>query len=181
MSQPNYQYDARITDAIQRCTRELFPPGTPLRRASLPEDYRGTDFHYTVDHRVPLQVRARFNRPAYAADSDITFRTTEPRMMAAHQYAPLALFCWFKDDHIVAAKLIDIYRMVDALAPGVAARPPTRNADGTGFHVVEMIELIAIGAVLRFFDGHHWATQMLGGEMRMYRIIKHWKPPDPFC
>jgi hypothetical protein len=177
--QPNYHYDDWVNEAIQRLVRSLFPPGTPLKRVSLQDDFGGIDFRYEVHHSVPLQVRARFNRPAYAADSDITFRTTEPAMITAHTYAPLALFVWFVGHVIVAAKLIDVYGMAARLTPTLADRPRISNGDGTGFLVVEMGELHAVSAVLRLNDGQVWATATLGGEMRMNRIVSQWKPPVP--
>jgi hypothetical protein len=167
-----YHYDDPIEDEIRRCLRGLFVVGTPLTRATKPEDVRGVDAHYVVDHRMDLQVRARFNRPAYAADSDITFRTTEPPMILAHTYAPVAVFVWFMDRYIVAARLIDVYAMAERIDPALGARHAFANGDGTAFHTVEMSELFKANAVLRIFDGNVWATSTLGGEARLNRLLQ---------
>ena len=172
MSKPNYQYDDWVNEAIVRCVRGLLLPGTPLKRATLQEDLGGIDQHYVVNQNVPLQVRARFNRPAFAADSDVTFRTTEPAMISARRYAPLALFVWFVDHTIVAGKLIDVYWMEQRLAPPLAQHPICGNGDGTAFHIVTVPELQAIHAVLKIFDGCHWATETLQGQMRLQRILE---------
>ena len=54
----------------------------------------GVDAVYFINHRCKLQIRVRRDRPHYAADEDIAFRTTEPAMIAAVTYSPLAFFLW---------------------------------------------------------------------------------------
>jgi hypothetical protein len=168
-----YQYDERIQNEIKRCLRGLFDPGIQLRPATKQQDFGGVDVRWIVDRDVELQLRVRFNRPAYASDSDITFRTTEPAMIAAHTYAKLAVFMWVRDDQVKAAKLVDIYRMAERLQPTLKERLEyaEENDDGTAFIAVEISELHHVGALLRIYDGNVWATSVLGGELRLNRIL----------
>src|SRR5262245_29475088 len=143
----NFQYEPWVYREIERCMRlGMVRPGIPLKLATKQEDVGGIDATYIVNHHVPLQIRARFDRPEYAADSDVTFRTTEPRMIAAGTYAKMALFVWFRGNHIVAAKLIDVYAMAEHIDPPLAKRPMTPNGDGTGFHSVTIAELLQASA-----------------------------------
>jgi hypothetical protein len=168
-----FQYEAWVYEEIGRCIRGLFTSGISLRRATLNEDFGGVDVHYVVDHETPLALRCRFNRPAGAADSDITFRETEPRMIQAGTYAPLAVYFWFVDHHIVAGKCIDIYQMAEKLEPAFADREVCPNFDdGPGFYSVPVSELHEARALLKLFDGTVWATAVLGGEQRITRILE---------
>lgn len=167
----NYLYEPWQAEEIQRVVRAMLAVHITLKRAPLQEDFGGVDVHYIVNHNVGLQIRSRFNRPAYAADIDITFRVTEAPMMDAAKYAPLAAFFWFQDHHIVAGRLVDIYRMRDRITPPLISRVPCRNGDGTAFHVVTMAELHEAGALLKIYDGNVWATATLGGDARLYRIL----------
>jgi len=168
----NYHYDDWVYREIERCMRiGMLPPGISLKLATKQEDVGGIDATYVVNHKVPLQIRARFDRPAYAADCDITFRTTEPAMMDKRTYAPLALFVWFVGNHIAAAKLIDIYRMAESIQPKLGDRPAIPNGDGTAFHSVTIPELLQASAWLRNFDGETWNTPSLGGQMRLNMML----------
>jgi len=172
-----YGYETWQQEEITRVIRGLFQPGVSLKPATLAEDFGGTDCHYIVNNSCPLQLRARFNRPAFAADSDVTFRVTEPAMMLAGTYAPLALFVWFHAHHIVAGRLIDIYRLFN-LQPWIEDRPLIPNKDGSRpFYQVTIGELHNIGALLRIYDGNVWATATLGGEARLNTILRQRKSP----
>jgi hypothetical protein len=167
----SYVYEPWQAEEIQRVVRSMLAVHIPLKRAPLHEDFGGVDVHYIVNHAVGLQVRSRFNRPAYAADYDITFRSTEAPMMAKATYAPLAVFFWFQNHHIVAGRLVDVYRMRDRLTPPLLARPHCENGDGTAFQVVTIAELQDSSALLKIYDGNVWATATLGGDARLYRIV----------
>ena len=171
----NYHYEPWVYEEILRVSRGLFRPGIPLKQVSRQADLGGIDAEYCVNHSCPLALRARFNRPPGAADCDITFRTTEPSMMAGGTYAPLALFVWFVEHHIVAAKLVDIERMYLRLNPPFSQRPATSNGDGTGFYCVDITELHAARALLRLYDGQVWATAILGGELRLDQILAKYR------
>lgn len=169
---PEHHYSDVILRELSRCIRGLFTTGISLTLATRDEDVRGVDLHYKVDHALDLQVRCRFDRPAYASDSDVTFRDTEPAMIAAQTYAPVALFAWFSHERIVAAKLIDIYRMAAKITPPLRERIAYPNRDGGhGFHVVEIGELHNARALLKMFDGSNWNTPILGGEARLNQIL----------
>lgn len=168
-----YDYDTDVRHEIERAVRAAIPlPRVNLTRASLADDFGGIDAVYTVNQSCKLQLRCRFNRPAYAADSDVTFRTTEWRMIAADTYAPLMLFLWLRAGHVVAGRLVDVYRMADRITPTLKERPPTSNGDGTSFVVVTIAELQAAGALLRMGDDDHWIAGCLGGNVRTLRIIE---------
>jgi hypothetical protein len=170
---PDYLYPEPIKAEIRRCLRGLIPPDLPLKEASLAEDLTGTDVHWVVNQTMPLAVRARFNRPAYASDSDVTFRATEPAMIAAGTYAPLAVFMWFIEGKVVAAKAIDVYRMHEKLVPPLQDRFMYSNGDGTAFCAITIAELHTARALLRQYDGQVWATAILGGEQQLNRILAH--------
>ena len=177
-----YQYEPWVYEEIGRCIRGLFTSGISLRRATLTEDFGGVDVHYVVDHNTPLALRCRFNRPAGSADCDITFRETEPPMIKARTYAPLAVFFWFVEHHIVAGKCIDIYQMADKLEPPLEDRAVCPNRDsGPGFYSVPISELHQARALLKLFDGTVWATAVLGGEQRMTRILARCRQKQEVC
>jgi hypothetical protein len=167
-----YTYDARTWDEVERMCRDALPGGSVLKPATLAEDFGGIDATYSVNHRCALQIRTRHNRPAWASDSDITFRDTEPAMIAAGTYAPLLLFCWLRGGFGVAGKLIDIYRMAERVDPPLHARLVRRNFNGNhGFLTVTIAELHTAGALLRQGDRDSWATATLGGQQRLERIL----------
>jgi len=170
----NYEYDPWVIEELNRVLRGMFStPGISLKRTSLREDLAGADLRYVVNNNCPLAIRLRFDRPAGAADTDITFRTTEPSMIIRGTYAPLGITCWFVKHHIVAAKLVDIYRMADRIRPSLEDRECTVNFDETtAFVCVGIDELHKAGALLRIYDGNVWATAVLGGEKRMNDILK---------
>jgi hypothetical protein len=181
----NYRYPEWVEQEIRRCCRMgLFPPRTALRPATFHEDVTGTDDHVWIVgvNRVPLQIRVRYDRPAMAPDIDITFRHTEPAMIAAGTYAPLALFIWTITNtrQIVAAKLIDVYRMASKIQPSLTERALTLNLDeSSAFLAVGIGELYAPAALLRTFDGMNWNTPTLGGEARLNRILESYRAPVP--
>ena len=121
-STSRYEYSAHDWAEIERAARRAFPTGTRLHRVSLEADFGGVDAVYRIDHRCDLQIRVRRDRPAYAADEDIAFRKTEPAMIAAGTYAPLAFFLWMKDGFVEAGKIVDVY------AYGRGDRPTARRA-----------------------------------------------------
>lgn len=170
-----YDYPPWAEAEINRVIRNALTVGETLKRVSLEDDLGGIDAQYVIQQTCPLAVRARFNRPAWAADIDVTFRTTEPRMIRNRTYAPIAFFAWFLDQRIVAAKIIDIYRMAETIAPSLEERLSVANDDGTAFLCVEIAELHKAKALLRLYDGNHWTTQVLGGELRLQRIIRTYR------
>jgi hypothetical protein len=170
-----YQYDPEIADETKRVLRlALAVGGARIRQATLPEDFGGVDLHYMINERVPVQIRSRFNRPAYAADRDVTLRTTEPGMMARGTYAPLMLFLWFQGRHVAAGKLVDVYRMHQRVSPPLHERPSFPNGDGTRWLAVDVPELHETGALLRLGDGNAWTAARLGGNRDTQRIIDSW-------
>ena len=80
-SPSRYEYSAHEWKEIERAARLAFPKGTVLQRAPIEDDFGGIDAVYRVNHRCELQIRVRHDRPAYAADKDVAFRTTEPRAL----------------------------------------------------------------------------------------------------
>lgn len=170
-----YEYDDPMKQEIARCLRGLFPPGIHLRPATKHEDFGGVDVRWIVAHDVPLQLRVRKDRPAYASDIDITFRHTEPAMIAARTYAPLAVFMWTVRGQIKAAKLVDVYHLAAHLDPPLRDRQIQLNWDEeSGFLSITIAELHQAGALLRIYDGTVWATACLGGEARLNRILEEW-------
>jgi hypothetical protein len=166
-----YGYSPATRAEIERAVRDAIPGRLRLTQASLQEDYGGVDLHYTLNGSCPLQVRCRFDRPAYAPDVDVTFRSTEPPMIEARTYAPLMLFLWFRNGHYVAGKLIDVYRMAERADPPLDARPKRPNSDGTRWLAVGVGELHDARALLRQGDRDGWATACLGGAERLNRIV----------
>jgi hypothetical protein len=166
-----YGYDEPTRREIEHMIRLAIPAPIRLKQADLPDDFGGVDLHYTVNGTCGIQTRSRFNRPIWAADSDVTLRTTEPRMIAKGTYAPLAIFIWFRDGYAKAGKLVDVYRMAERAEPPLHERESIPNGDGTRFIVVTIPELVAAGALLRQGDHHEWAAACLGGNERTRRII----------
>jgi hypothetical protein len=171
-----YQYAPWVTDELKVMCRGLFP-GLEFQMASRADDLRGVDVYVIVNHHAAMQIRCRFDRPKFASDIDVTFRDTEPAMMTAHTYAPLALFAWFRGHRIHAAKLIDVYRMADAVSPSIADRSrwePNVHG-GPGFCKVRIGELHDVGAVLRASDGAAWITECFDGDDRVRAIVCPWR------
>lgn len=173
-----FDYSPTIKREIERVLRHgVFAVGTPLRPVSQQDDFGGIDALYVVEQYCPLQLRCRFNRPYGACDADVTFRETEPAMMLNGTYAPLAVFFWFnQDDRIIAGRIVDVERMIAGLAakgePLNAADRRQSNFDGgPGFYCVGIGELHDARALLKTFDGDHWATETAGGQMRIRQIL----------
>lgn len=171
---PDYAYDDQTQREVGQMLRDALPGGTVLK-AGLQEDFGGVDVHYVANYHCPIQVRCRFNRPAYAADIDVSFRSTEPTMIVEGTYAPLMLFLWFRDGYVQAGKLVDVYRMHDRISPMLAARPMQANGDGTAFCTVSIAELHEAGALLRNGGRDGWATSRLGGMRRVEQIMAAWQ------
>lgn len=171
-----YEYTGQIQAEIEHMVRLAIPlPRVLLTRATLGEDLGGIDVHYMINGRCPLQIRTRFNRPAYAADIDVTFRSTEPSMMAAGTYAPLALFIWVRGQYARAGKLIDTATLYDYYPledPDKFTRES--NNDGTSWLAVTIPELVKARALLRQGDEREWAAARLGGNQRVLDIIKRY-------
>jgi hypothetical protein len=163
-----YVYTDDTQRELEHMVHCAIPVSARLSRATVTEDFGGVDVHYVLNGRCRLQTRCRFDRPAWAADQDITFRTTEPAMIRARTYAPLALFAWFREGRAYAGKLIDIYSMAERVE---LDRPATSNGDGTAFIVIRFSELFDAGAVLRLGDRHGWVAACLQGNERTLRIM----------
>lgn len=170
-SPSRYEYSAHVWGEIERTARLAFPSGTVLQRASHAEDLGGVDAVYRVNHRCELQIRVRHNRPAYAADEDVAFRTTEPAMIADGTYAPLAFFLWMVDGYVQAGKLIDVYRMAEKIDPPLPAREPKAGPDGGQFYLVTIDELHKCRALLMQGGRDKWAAARLGGERDVLRLL----------
>jgi hypothetical protein len=171
-----YGYTEQEWAEIEHMARLAIPGRAVLQRATLPEDFGGVDIHFKVDYHCDLQIRLRKNRPAYAADRDVTFRDTEWRPIQQGTYAPLMLFIWLTKGFAVAGKLIDIYRMDEEITPPLRERESTPNSgDETGWVAVEIVELVRARALLRQGDRNEWAAAALGGNERTRRIIDHSK------
>ena len=171
----NFQYDPDEWREIEHATRLAMPHGTILQKATLNADFGGIDATMMCNYRCPLQIRTRKNRPRQAPDIDVTFRSTEPRMMAKHTYAPLMLFLWMWDGYVEAGKLVDVYRMYDHVRPPLEQRERIGNGDGTSFLCVTIGELHDAGALLRQGGRDNWAAAHLGGDMATQRILaKDW-------
>jgi hypothetical protein len=171
--QDRYGYDDHTWAEIHRMARLALPHGSTLKRATLGEDFGGTDAHYIVNHCCAMQIRARFDQPIYSADKDVTFRATEPAMIAAGTYAPLALFLWFQDGYAEAGKLIDIYRMAERLDPPLDDASRFHDYGRRGrFYTVAIWELVKTGALLMQGGRDRWAPDRLGGERDTVRILK---------
>jgi hypothetical protein len=169
-----YAYDEQTLREVERMLRYALPSGTVIK-ATLEEDFGGVDLHFVANHHCPVQVRCRFNRPAMAADIDVSFRSTEPKMMAERTYAPLMMFLWFRKGYAEAGKLVDVYAMYARSQPPLEERPLTSNGDGTSFCTVTISELFDAQALLRHGGRDGWATSRLGGMQRVERIMAQWQ------
>lgn len=169
-----YDYSPDVIEQINRTLRDALPSGTVIK-APLQADYGGVDYTFTANHRVPVAVRCRFDRPHNAQDKDVTFRSTEPAMIRAGTYAPLELFAWFKQHRLIAGRVVDVYRMATHINPPLGERPVISNGDGTGFIVVTMGALHDADALLRIGDPQGgWATACIGGMRRIEHIFATW-------
>ena len=114
----------------------------------------------------------RWDRPEYAPDDDITFRTTEPSMIARRTYAPLMAFGWLRSGRFVAGKLVDVYGMDQAIDPPLVSRGRTPNTDGrTAFITVSVEELFASRSLLRVGDRAGWANALSDSDRRLQAIL----------
>jgi hypothetical protein len=167
-----YSYDDHTWHEVERMARLALPHGSVLQRAPLAEDFGGIDAHYIVNHSCGLQIRVRHDRPAKAADIDISWRVTEPAMMEAGTYAPLALFLWFRESYAEAGKLIDVYRMAGAVEPPLGVRDVHDYGSRGRFLTVGIGELHECGALLMLGGRDRWAPARLGGERDTVRILE---------
>ena len=175
----HYDYSPDVIEQLERVLRGALPSGTTIK-APLEADFGGVDYTFTASYRVPVAVRCRFDRPYNAQDKDVTFRSTEPAMIAAGTYAPLELFAWFQKHRLIAGCIVDIYQMARRVRPPLSERHVTGNGDGTGFIVVRMGELVDADALLRTGDPQSgWGTACTGGMRRIEHILKTWKAPSP--
>lgn len=175
----SYAYDERTKDEIEHMVRLALPGRVILRAPTLAQDFGGIDAHYQVTSACALQIRVRNDRPAYAPDEDVTFRTSEPAMIVAGTYAPLMLFLWFWHGRARAGKLIDIYTLAEGIDLLRAARERRQaNTDGTAWFPVRVSELYELGALLRQGDEREWAPVRLGGTQRTVARLSGGSSPD---
>ena len=151
-----------------------------ITRAAIAEDVRGIDYHYVVNDSCPVAVRVRYDRPVGSADVDITFRSTEPAMMRANTYAPLALFLWLVKGEFVKGRLVDVYRLFERADPPLTKRPLCGNGDGTRFLAVTIDELRHkdMEANLRTGTLQAWIAECLGGDQRTRRILRTYRQKE---
>jgi hypothetical protein len=171
-----YQYDPDIEAEFMRALRTFFPSGTRIDKVPREADYGGVDVLYQVNYRCPVALRWRPDRPANAANVDITLRSTEPAKIAAHTYAPILIVLWTRNRLTVATRGIDVYRMADRVSPPLATRECQPNGDGTSFLTVGIMELLACEAILRWGDRNAWVTVPLDGLARIEQILADWMP-----
>ena len=169
-----YEYDPLTKSEVERMLRLAMPSGLHIRPATLLEDFGGIDGHmYRVGTECPVQVRQRKDRPYGAEEEDITFRTTEMRMMEQHTYPPLMAFLWFRKGYAEHIKVIDVYRMWEHVDPPLRMREPIRNVDGrSAFIPVEIHELVRVGALLMQGNRDRCAPARVSGEKDLERILQ---------
>jgi len=170
----NYHYEDRpwVIPAIEHAMRGAFDSVISLRRSTRDEDLGGVDAHYVVNQQTKLQIRVRFNQLHGAWHNDVTIRTTEPSMIDAGTYAPLmfVFWCYDKDQRVHAAWLLDIYQMAQHIS--FTERPIVENRDGqTAFYPVKISELTDAKALLKFYDGTHWARFHPDSRRQLARIL----------
>lgn len=170
----NYEYPEWTWDELNRVIKTgLIPSGMNLKRASIEEDYGGVDASLVINQTLRVQVRCRFNRWVLAPQTDVTFRfPSEPHMIEAGTYAPVALFAWFRGRYIVAAHVVDVYHMAEHILPPLVGRVPYYNEDGSRFVAVRIAELYETQSWLRHWDGRVWSTPILGGERRWQSLLQ---------
>jgi hypothetical protein len=165
-----YGYERSITAEIEHLLAQALASLGRTEQATLQEDVRGTDFHYLLGD-LAVQVRARFDRGKHFQGIDITFRTTEPAMIARHEYAPLMLYVWLEAGLADFAYLVDVYAMADAMDRGRIApfedRPAVSNGDGTYFKEVAAGDLFKARALLGNGDRYAWTATPLSGLFRL--------------
>jgi hypothetical protein len=170
-----YDYDDHTWAEVEHMLRKALPSNSRLVRSDLADDFAGVDATYIVDGKTPVALRVRYDRPAYASDSDITFRTTEPPKIAAGTYAPLVLFVWTKGGFAVAGKLVDVYRLFHSVTEPLEERTSYPNhGDNTRWFPVPIEELVATKSLLRQGDRDDWAAAVLGGNERTKWLIRNW-------
>jgi hypothetical protein len=168
-----FTYDDLVMQDLEWCVKMLLGPTTHLRRATQEQDFGGTDGLLVANHCVPIQLRARFDRPPASEDCDITFRNTEPAMIAAGTYAPLSVYAWFRAKRLMAARCVDVYRLAACIDPPFSGRAWQPNRDRVHtFCTVSFAELWDARALLKIFDGHWWATGNGDGQQRLMQIIE---------
>jgi hypothetical protein len=170
-----YAYSDLEWAEVGSMVRRAVPVGYRIQRSDRLADFAGVDATLLVNGRCPIAFRIRRSWPATSPDQDVTFRDTEPAKMTAQTYAPLILYCWFRGGYAVCGKLIDVYRLRQ-LDPRLSTRDVTRNPDGTGFHVVTIAELVAIGALLFQGDRESFAPACLQARVRLAKILDTWTP-----
>ena len=174
-----YNYPPWVYPEIEKNLRIAMPGGLRITRATRAQDVRGVDLIYQAASAA-IQVRCRFDRPIDAPWIDITFRTTEPRMMAARTYAPLALFLWCdsKLQVVMIGFLVDIYRMVERMPhlTQIDEEQIISNGDGTEFFCVPTEQLIRHRAILRNGGRRGWATLAIDGDRRLETILEQGVP-----
>ena len=121
------------------------------------------------------------DRPYNAQDKDVTFRSTEPAMIAAGTYAPLELFAWFQKHRLIAGRIVDIYQMARRVRPPLSERHVTGNGDGTGFIVVRMGELVDANALLRTGDPQSGWERRAPAACAALSTSKRGRPPRLAC
>jgi hypothetical protein len=149
--------------------RHAIPGQHVFTIAPLQDDFGGVDVRLRIDSRCDLQLRCRHDRPGHAPDVDITLRTTEPAMIAAHTYAPLLLVVWCWSNVAKFGRLVDVYHMAKNIT--LDDRPVIPNGDGTGFITVDIAELAVARAELRSGDYREWGPSCSDGNQRLARII----------
>lgn len=168
-----YEYTDHELMEIEHMARMAIPlPRAVLKKATLQDDFGGVDALYTINGKCPLQIRCRFDRPAYAADMDISLRETEPSMIRRGTYAPLFLVVWLRKGYAVAGKLIDVYRMADGVNPPLEHREVHPNRTPPGYILVDVSELHDTRSLLRLGDRDGWAAARLGGNEDTLRIVE---------
>jgi hypothetical protein len=168
-----YGYDHAVLAELDRVIRAAIPQLDFIRQGTLQEDYGGIDVYYTINADCPLQLRVRYNRPANAADEDITLRETEPPMIQRRSYAPLLLVVWLEQGNATFGKLIDVYRMSAFAMPRLWDRPIARTPNGN-FLAVPIHELVHRRSLLRLGDQFAWAQACHDGNKRTQEIMRDW-------
>jgi hypothetical protein len=168
-----YEYSEHELKEIDHMARMAIPlPRVVLQKAPLQADFGGVDAVWMINGRCPLQIRCRFDRPAYAPERDISFRETEPAMIRRETYAPLFLVVWLRDEYAVQGKLVDVYRMAERIDPPLEQREVRPNRDGgPGYILVNISELVDTRSLLRNGDRNGWVPFRTGGDVDAQRII----------
>jgi hypothetical protein len=157
-----YQYEPSVTTELSHMLGLAMASLGRTEPATLIEDLRGTDFHYRVGD-LDVQTRTRFDRGEHFHGVDITFRTTEPGMIARRSYAPLMLYAWLERGLATYGYLVDVYALARAMElgriPAFDERTAESNGDGTAFKTVTAAELYTARALLGNGTRYHWTPQ----------------------